>query len=185
MARPTGMNGPRKLYVKSYGCQMNVYDSRRMADTLAPEGFAETAQPEVPFAVDRPIPESLTVSAPLKEVIKLAQAGVGEEVLLTFVENAMSGFHLGADEIIFLTDIGVSGTVINSMMERDKVIKANAAAGAAFVPAPMQPALRPKPWLRHRATFNLRSKLRCRPNRPKQRSPRINLKKRSHPTAPG
>src|SRR5436189_542822 len=32
----------RKLYVKSYGCQMNVYDSYRMADTLAPEGFAET-----------------------------------------------------------------------------------------------------------------------------------------------
>src|SRR6185295_12127736 len=36
----------RKLYVKSYGCQMNVYDSHRMADTLAPEGFAETAAPD-------------------------------------------------------------------------------------------------------------------------------------------
>src|SRR6185312_8687576 len=33
----------RKLYVKSYGCQMNVYDSHRMADTLAPEGYVETA----------------------------------------------------------------------------------------------------------------------------------------------
>ena len=32
----------RKLYVKSYGCQMNVYDSHRMADTLAPEGYVET-----------------------------------------------------------------------------------------------------------------------------------------------
>jgi tRNA-2-methylthio-N6-dimethylallyladenosine synthase len=40
------MNGPRKLFVKSYGCQMNVYDSRRMADTLAPEGFVETAAVE-------------------------------------------------------------------------------------------------------------------------------------------
>jgi tRNA-2-methylthio-N6-dimethylallyladenosine synthase len=37
------MNAPRKLYVKSFGCQMNVYDSRRMADTLAPEGYVETA----------------------------------------------------------------------------------------------------------------------------------------------
>ena len=37
------MTGPRKLYIKSYGCQMNVYDSLRMADMLAPEGFAETA----------------------------------------------------------------------------------------------------------------------------------------------
>ncbi len=40
------MTRPRKLYVKSYGCQMNVYDSHRMADTLAPEGFVETAQPD-------------------------------------------------------------------------------------------------------------------------------------------
>ena len=37
------MNEPRKLYVKSFGCQMNVYDSRRMADTLAPQGYIETA----------------------------------------------------------------------------------------------------------------------------------------------
>ena len=40
------MNGPRKLYVKSFGCQMNVYDSRRMADTLAPLGYVETALPD-------------------------------------------------------------------------------------------------------------------------------------------
>ena len=36
---------PRKLFVKSYGCQMNVYDSQRMADTLAPEGYVETENP--------------------------------------------------------------------------------------------------------------------------------------------
>jgi tRNA-2-methylthio-N6-dimethylallyladenosine synthase len=40
------MSGPRKLYIKSYGCQMNVYDSHRMADTLAPQGFVECARPE-------------------------------------------------------------------------------------------------------------------------------------------
>src|SRR5262245_14145525 len=40
------MNGPRKVHIKSFGCQMNVYDSHRMADTLAPEGFDETAAPE-------------------------------------------------------------------------------------------------------------------------------------------
>src|ERR1700761_9615310 len=37
------MNQPRKLHIKSYGCQMNVYDAQRMVDTLAPEGFVETA----------------------------------------------------------------------------------------------------------------------------------------------
>jgi tRNA-2-methylthio-N6-dimethylallyladenosine synthase len=34
----------RKVHVKSFGCQMNVYDSNRMADTLVPAGYGETAQ---------------------------------------------------------------------------------------------------------------------------------------------
>jgi tRNA-2-methylthio-N6-dimethylallyladenosine synthase len=38
-----GMSKPRKVHIKSFGCQMNVYDSQRMADTLAPAGFTETA----------------------------------------------------------------------------------------------------------------------------------------------
>jgi tRNA-2-methylthio-N6-dimethylallyladenosine synthase len=30
---------PKKLFIKTYGCQMNVYDSDRMADALAPQGY--------------------------------------------------------------------------------------------------------------------------------------------------
>ena len=33
---------PRRLFIKSYGCQMNVYDAERMADLLAPVGYAVT-----------------------------------------------------------------------------------------------------------------------------------------------
>jgi len=40
------MSKARKVHVKSFGCQMNVYDSHRMADTLVPAGFSETATPE-------------------------------------------------------------------------------------------------------------------------------------------
>src|SRR5215467_7356979 len=40
------MSGTRKLHIKSYGCQMNVYDSQRMTDTMAREGFVEAALPE-------------------------------------------------------------------------------------------------------------------------------------------
>ncbi|MEK1890639.1 MAG: tRNA (N6-isopentenyl adenosine(37)-C2)-methylthiotransferase MiaB [Phyllobacterium sp.] len=32
----------RKVYVKTYGCQMNVYDSQRMTDSLAAEGYSAT-----------------------------------------------------------------------------------------------------------------------------------------------
>jgi len=34
----------KKLFIKTYGCQMNVYDSTRMADVLAPLGYAPTDQ---------------------------------------------------------------------------------------------------------------------------------------------
>ncbi len=36
----------KKVFVKTYGCQMNVYDSERMRDVLAPLGYAETLSPE-------------------------------------------------------------------------------------------------------------------------------------------
>ena len=38
---------PRKrLFIRSWGCQMNVYDSGRMADVLAPLGYGPAAAPE-------------------------------------------------------------------------------------------------------------------------------------------
>jgi tRNA-2-methylthio-N6-dimethylallyladenosine synthase len=36
------VTGPRRLFIKTYGCQMNVYDSERMADVLRPLGYEAT-----------------------------------------------------------------------------------------------------------------------------------------------
>jgi tRNA-2-methylthio-N6-dimethylallyladenosine synthase len=36
----------RKLHIVTHGCQMNVYDSARMADVLAPLGYAPSEAPE-------------------------------------------------------------------------------------------------------------------------------------------
>jgi len=36
----------KKLFIKTWGCQMNVYDSRRMADILSPLGYTATDTPE-------------------------------------------------------------------------------------------------------------------------------------------
>ncbi len=37
------MTAQKKFYAKTFGCQMNVYDTQRMAELLAPMGFAETS----------------------------------------------------------------------------------------------------------------------------------------------
>ncbi len=37
---------PKKLYIKTYGCQMNVYDTERMVDVMAHEGYQVTDKPD-------------------------------------------------------------------------------------------------------------------------------------------
>jgi len=45
-AFPPPPSGKKRLFLRSWGCQMNVYDSARMADVLAPLGYAPVDAPE-------------------------------------------------------------------------------------------------------------------------------------------
>ena len=40
------MTAPKKLFIKTYGCQMNVYDSERMAEALGGQGYVQTDHAE-------------------------------------------------------------------------------------------------------------------------------------------
>ena len=64
--RPASQPTAKKLFIKTYGCQMNVYDSARMGDVLAPLGYAPTATPG-PYAVapsGAPVRRSATSTEP-------------------------------------------------------------------------------------------------------------------------
>lgn len=37
---------PKRLFIETYGCQMNLYDSERMRDVLSPLGYAMTERPD-------------------------------------------------------------------------------------------------------------------------------------------
>lgn len=63
------------------------------------------------------VPESL--SPALAELARMAQAGVSEEVLLAYVANSTNVFNVGADEIVYLNDLGISNPVITRLIEQD------------------------------------------------------------------
>lgn len=73
----------------------------------------------------------------LGEVVKLAQAGVGETILMAYVTNSPSAFNLSSDDVVYLNDLGVPEIVVNAMLQRDQYF--NSAA-----PAPL-PAAEPTP----------------------------------------
>lgn len=63
--------------------------------------------------------ESVPLSPGLTEVVKLAQAGVGEEVILAYIDQYAGLFNAGADQIVYLNDLGISSAVIAAMLKRD------------------------------------------------------------------
>lgn len=50
-------------------------------------------------------------------VISLAQGGVGEDVLLAYVQNQPAPFRLSSEEILYLTDLGIPEAVIAAMIK--------------------------------------------------------------------
>lgn len=46
MTTQTSRPEPKRLFIKTYGCQMNVYDSERMRDVLRPLGYQPVDSPE-------------------------------------------------------------------------------------------------------------------------------------------
>jgi hypothetical protein len=82
--------------------------------TLSPAGV-----PFKPAALDSDgLPANSHFSYWTTEVIKLARAGIDDDVLLPFIDS-VGMFNLSADEIIFLTDIGVSRQAMTAMMQHD------------------------------------------------------------------
>jgi tRNA-2-methylthio-N6-dimethylallyladenosine synthase len=46
MTAPSESKAPKGLFIRTYGCQMNVYDSERIRDVLKPLGYAPVDSPE-------------------------------------------------------------------------------------------------------------------------------------------
>jgi hypothetical protein len=108
-----------------------------LAVTLWPllTGFAQTASP--PAAAQASAPSSLSSGA--TEVAKLAQAGVGDDVILSFIGQSQSYYHLSAADIMGLKDAGVSSPALTAMLNHDAALRLQQQASIPSAATPVAP----------------------------------------------
>lgn len=104
---------------------------------------AATNLPPAKLVQSAILPQNLKLSPALSEIIKLAQAGVSEEVILAYVTNSARLFSLSADQIVYLNDLGVSTPVITALLHHDNTLDAQAGktSPTASGAVPSAPAL--------------------------------------------
>jgi hypothetical protein len=73
----------------------------------------------------------------VNEVVKLAQSGVDESVVTSYINTSPSPFQPTADEIIKLRDVGVSPTIVTAMLQHDATVR-NEQAATQQAAAPAQ-----------------------------------------------
>lgn len=92
-------------------------------------------------------PADVTLSPALGEVVKLLQAGVGEEVLSAYITNSTDVFDIGADQILYLHDLGLPSHLITALIQQDSTPEAlarrQAVATVPTTPVPEAVAAQP------------------------------------------
>lgn len=105
--------------------------------TMEGDPNAPVSPPVTPVPSEKTVPTKVKLSIPASELVRLANSGVEQNVLLAYVTNSTSTFNLGAEEIIYLNDIGVPSGVVTAMIQHDQILKgAMAATFAANTPTP-------------------------------------------------
>ena len=76
---------------------------------------ASTGSSDQPAAVSQPPPQ---LSFGVSEVLQLSQAKVGDNVIISYVQNSGNNYGLNAAQIIYLRQQGVSEPIINAMINQ-------------------------------------------------------------------
>ena len=97
-----------------------------------PPSIAPTTAAQPPAAVDPSasvaIPAAPPLPGPVADVVQLTRGGLDEGVVSEYIVNIREPFALGAAQIVYLNDLGVSSNVIHRLMRKAAEIRPDAAA---------------------------------------------------------
>jgi hypothetical protein len=92
-----------------------------------------------PGAAPAHVAPSPSFSPGVTEVVRLAHSGVGDEVVIAFVNNSQATYNLSVDDIVALKNMGFSSPVMAAMLNHDLFLRTQ-----AHPPTPM-PMVTPTP----------------------------------------
>jgi hypothetical protein len=81
----------------------------------------------------------VNVSPAVAEIVNLAESGTSEQQILTKIQSSPGSYNLGADDVIYLKDVGLSSAVINAMLSHG-----SAGASATVATASRPPSVQPE-----------------------------------------
>ncbi len=96
-------------------------------ESIQPSVSGPGAVPALDNARTLPIVRTPELPAPVDEVIRLAQSGIGEDVMLGYISGIRQPYSLSADQLIYLKDVGISMPVLEALVKQ----------GSANTPAPL------------------------------------------------
>jgi hypothetical protein len=103
---------------------------------------AATSQPSLvqPSSAAPKLNLATTPSTPVRDVMKIVNSGVSEDVVKAYIQTSSSRFSLTSDDIIQLQGAGVSSSITVAMLNHDTALRQNLSVPP---PPPDQPPLPP------------------------------------------
>lgn len=103
------------------------------ASTLAAGATNTPVATNAPRSDSQPIvaiPPKIPTSPGIAEIVKLAQAGVEQDVLLAYVENSQVAYNPTADELVYLHDVGIQPKIVTAIIQQGNLLRDQAAKAA-------------------------------------------------------
>jgi hypothetical protein len=88
---------------------LQPFSLRAQSDPAAPATTSDAAQKDA---------QRLKIASPIEEIVQLNQSGVGDPVIVNYIQNSDRTYRLNAQDIIKLRDQGVSTEVTTALIQR-------------------------------------------------------------------
>jgi len=96
-------------------------------------GFSQTVNPSTEPQANAPLPSSAD------EVVRLAQSGVDDQVVLAFIGQSQSCYNLSGADIAALKNAGVSSLVLTAMLNHDSALRVQEQASSPVAATAVAP----------------------------------------------